>query len=124
MLSLGLSGYSTALAFWKGAHSLILGAPRHQHTGKVVIFTQESRHWRPKSEVRGTQVGVEEGRVECEAEQCEGGGGDDGVGGLWRSSWCWERGRTWPRAGILDDFRLGPPDRLLLWGVSVFCGHG
>lgn len=80
MLSLGPSGYSTALAFWKGAHSLILGAPRHQHTGKVVIFAQESGHWRPKSEVRGTQVGVEEARVGCATGQCgQGGGGGDGA---------------------------------------------
>ncbi|KAM7329411.1 hypothetical protein ACRRTK_011024 [Alexandromys fortis] len=49
-------GYSTALAFRKGVYSLVLGAPRHQHTGKVVIFTQESRQWRPKSEVSGTQM--------------------------------------------------------------------
>ncbi|KAI4531817.1 hypothetical protein MG293_018331 [Ovis ammon polii] len=33
-------GYSTELALWKGVQSLILGAPRHQHTGKVVLFTQ------------------------------------------------------------------------------------
>uniref|UniRef100_A0A8C0R4Q1 Integrin alpha-D-like n=1 Tax=Canis lupus dingo TaxID=286419 RepID=A0A8C0R4Q1_CANLU len=48
-------GYSTELAFWKGVQSLILGAPRHQHTGKVVIFTQASEQWRPKAEVSGTQ---------------------------------------------------------------------
>ncbi|ERE78869.1 integrin alpha-X [Cricetulus griseus] len=48
-------GYSTALAFWKGVYSLVLGAPRHQHMGKVVIFTQKSQKWRPKSEVSGTQ---------------------------------------------------------------------
>nr|BAE33446.1 unnamed protein product [Mus musculus] len=61
-------GYSTALAFWKGVHSLILGAPRHQHTGKVVIFTQESRHWRPKSEVRGTQIGSYFGASLCSVD--------------------------------------------------------
>uniref|UniRef100_A0A8C0L6W1 Integrin subunit alpha X n=1 Tax=Canis lupus dingo TaxID=286419 RepID=A0A8C0L6W1_CANLU len=48
-------GYSAELAFWKGVQSLILGAPRHQHTGKVVIFTQASEQWRPKAEVSGTQ---------------------------------------------------------------------
>lgn len=53
----GPSGYSTELALWKGVQSLVLGAPRHQHTGKVVIFIQESRQWRPKAEVTGTQVG-------------------------------------------------------------------
>ncbi|XP_052053514.1 integrin alpha-X isoform X2 [Apodemus sylvaticus] len=61
-------GYSIALAFWKGAHSLILGAPRHQHMGKVVIFTQESRHWRPKSEVRGTQIGSYFGASLCSVD--------------------------------------------------------
>uniref|UniRef100_M3YIX5 VWFA domain-containing protein n=1 Tax=Mustela putorius furo TaxID=9669 RepID=M3YIX5_MUSPF len=50
-------GYSTELAFWKGVQSLILGAPRHQHTGKAVIFTKTSGKWRPKAEVAGTQVG-------------------------------------------------------------------
>uniref|UniRef100_A0A8C0I2X1 Integrin subunit alpha X n=1 Tax=Balaenoptera musculus TaxID=9771 RepID=A0A8C0I2X1_BALMU len=50
-------GYSTELAIWKGVHSLVLGAPRHQHTGKVVIFTRVSGQWRPKAEVTGTQIG-------------------------------------------------------------------
>ncbi|XP_008683564.1 integrin alpha-X [Ursus maritimus] len=50
-------GYSAELAFWKGVQSLILGAPRHQHTGKAVIFTQTSEQWRPKAEVTGTQIG-------------------------------------------------------------------
>lgn len=56
------------MAFWKGVHSLILGAPRHQHTGKVVIFTQEARHWRPKSEVRGTQIGSYFGASLCSVD--------------------------------------------------------
>nr|XP_031543126.1 integrin alpha-X [Vicugna pacos] len=38
-------GYSTELALWKGLQNLVLGAPRHQHTGKVVLFTQVSRQW-------------------------------------------------------------------------------
>ncbi|XP_057634438.1 integrin alpha-D [Chionomys nivalis] len=61
-------GYSTALAFRKGVHSLVLGAPRHQHTGKVVIFTQESRQWRPKSEVSGTQIGSYFGASLCSVD--------------------------------------------------------
>ncbi|XP_028741481.2 LOW QUALITY PROTEIN: integrin alpha-X-like [Peromyscus leucopus] len=61
-------GYSTALAFWKGVHSLVLGAPRHQHTGKVVIFTQKSRRWRPKSEVSGTQIGSYFGASLCSVD--------------------------------------------------------
>ncbi|XP_038395658.1 integrin alpha-D-like isoform X1 [Canis lupus familiaris] len=58
-------GYSTELAFWKGVQSLILGAPRHQHTGKVVIFTQASEQWRPKAEVSGTQIGSYFGASLC-----------------------------------------------------------
>ncbi|KAH0514955.1 Integrin alpha-D [Microtus ochrogaster] len=61
-------GYSTALAFRKGVYSLVLGAPRHQHTGKVVIFTQESRQWRPKSEVSGTQIGSYFGASLCSVD--------------------------------------------------------
>ncbi|XP_049494667.1 integrin alpha-D-like isoform X1 [Panthera uncia] len=58
-------GYSTELAFWKGVKSLILGAPRHQHTGKVVLFTQESGQWKPKAEVAGTQIGSYFGASLC-----------------------------------------------------------
>ncbi|EGW03253.1 Integrin alpha-X [Cricetulus griseus] len=61
-------GYSTALAFWKGVYSLVLGAPRHQHTGKVVIFTQKSQKWRPKSEVSGTQIGSYFGASLCSVD--------------------------------------------------------
>ncbi|KAM4829695.1 uncharacterized protein RHO17_025336 [Thomomys bottae] len=50
-------GYSMEVAFSKGKRSLVLGAPRHQHTGKVVMFTQESGQWRPNAEVTGTQIG-------------------------------------------------------------------
>nr|XP_012423777.1 PREDICTED: integrin alpha-X isoform X2 [Odobenus rosmarus divergens] len=58
-------GYSTELALWKGVQSLILGAPRHQHTGKAVIFTQASGQWRPKAEVAGTQIGSYFGASLC-----------------------------------------------------------
>ncbi|XP_008591417.1 PREDICTED: integrin alpha-X [Galeopterus variegatus] len=61
-------GYSTELALWKGAQSLVLGAPRHQHTGKVVIFTQVSRQWRPKAEVTGTQIGSYFGASLCSVD--------------------------------------------------------
>ncbi|CAO2583477.1 Integrin alpha-X [Lemmus lemmus] len=61
-------GYSTALAFLKGVHSLVLGAPRHQHMGKVVIFTQESRQWKLKSEVSGTQIGSYFGASLCSVD--------------------------------------------------------
>ncbi|KAF3814074.1 hypothetical protein GH733_018106, partial [Mirounga leonina] len=49
----------------RGVQSLILGAPRHQHTGKAVIFTQTSGQWRPKAEVAGTQIGSYFGASLC-----------------------------------------------------------
>ncbi|KAI5131979.1 Integrin Alpha-X [Manis pentadactyla] len=61
-------GYSTELVLWKGVQSLVLGAPRHQHTGKVVIFTQVSGQWRPKAEVTGTQVGSYFGASLCSVD--------------------------------------------------------
>ncbi|XP_037670862.1 integrin alpha-X isoform X2 [Choloepus didactylus] len=61
-------GYSTELALWKGAQSLVLGAPRHQHTGKAVIFTQASGQWVPKAEVTGTQIGSYFGASLCSVD--------------------------------------------------------
>lgn len=85
VLRSGPSGYSTELALWKGVQSLVLGAPRHQHTGKVVIFTQKSRQWQPKAEVTGTQVGCGGARVEPEGGGVSRGGegADEGVRGSW-----------------------------------------
>uniref|UniRef100_A0A4X1TC30 Integrin subunit alpha D n=1 Tax=Sus scrofa TaxID=9823 RepID=A0A4X1TC30_PIG len=61
-------GYSAELVIWKGVQSLVLGAPRHQHTGKAVIFTQMSRQWKPKAEVAGTQVGCYFGASLCSVD--------------------------------------------------------
>ncbi|XP_045399201.1 integrin alpha-D-like isoform X12 [Lemur catta] len=69
-------GYSSELALWKGVQSLVLGAPRHQHTGKVVIFTQESGQWRPKAEVAGAQIGSYFGASLCSVD-VDGDGGTD-----------------------------------------------
>ncbi|KAB1263492.1 Integrin alpha-D [Camelus dromedarius] len=65
---LRLEGYSTELALWKGVQNLVLGAPRHQHTGKVVLFTQVSRQWKPKAEVTGTQIGSYFGASLCSVD--------------------------------------------------------
>ncbi|ELW66316.1 Integrin alpha-X [Tupaia chinensis] len=58
-------GYSTELALWKGEQNLVLGAPRYQHTGKVVIFTPGPKQWRLKAEVTGTQTGSYFGASLC-----------------------------------------------------------
>lgn len=59
VLSSAPSGYSSELTLWKGVQSLVLGAPRYQHTGKVVLFTQTSTQWEPRAEVVGSQVSVQ-----------------------------------------------------------------
>ncbi|XP_048189032.1 integrin alpha-D-like [Perognathus longimembris pacificus] len=61
-------GYSTQVALWKGARSLVMGAPRYQHTGKVVMFTQESGQWQPNAEVTGTQIGSYFGASLCSVD--------------------------------------------------------
>ncbi|XP_073740248.1 integrin alpha-D-like isoform X2 [Callorhinus ursinus] len=106
-------GYSTELALWKGVQSLILGAPRHQHTGKVVIFTQASGQWRPKAEVAGTQ----RAKWQCEVILCG------------------EQGHPWGRFGAaltvlgdvngdkLTDVAIGAPGEQESRG-AVFLFHG
>ncbi|XP_048189029.1 integrin alpha-X-like [Perognathus longimembris pacificus] len=61
-------GYSTQVVLWKGARSLVMGAPRYQHTGKVVMFTQESGQWQPNAEITGTQIGSYFGASLCSVD--------------------------------------------------------
>ncbi|XP_045705083.1 LOW QUALITY PROTEIN: integrin alpha-D-like [Phyllostomus hastatus] len=69
-------GYSIELALWKGVQSLVLGAPRHQHTGKAVIFTRMSGKWRPMAEVTGTQIGSYFGASLCSVDMDRDGSSD------------------------------------------------
>uniref|UniRef100_A0A5F9CUP6 Integrin subunit alpha D n=1 Tax=Oryctolagus cuniculus TaxID=9986 RepID=A0A5F9CUP6_RABIT len=62
------SGYSSQLVLWKGVQSLVLGAPRYEHTGKVVLFTQTSTHWEMRAEVTGTQIGSYFGSSLCSVD--------------------------------------------------------
>ncbi|XP_040828895.1 integrin alpha-X isoform X2 [Ochotona curzoniae] len=61
-------GYSSELTLWKGVQSLVLGAPRYQHTGKVVLFTQTSTQWEPRAEVVGSQIGSYFGASLCSVD--------------------------------------------------------
>nr|XP_051690911.1 integrin alpha-X isoform X1 [Oryctolagus cuniculus] len=61
-------GYSSQLVLWKGVQSLVLGAPRYEHTGKVVLFTQMSTHWEMRAEVTGTQIGSYFGSSLCSVD--------------------------------------------------------
>ncbi|XP_074064614.1 integrin alpha-D-like isoform X2 [Macrotis lagotis] len=58
-------GYSAMVAIWNGVQRLVLGAPRYQHTGKVVVFTNVDGSWEQEAEVNGTQVGSYFGATLC-----------------------------------------------------------
>ncbi|XP_074063289.1 integrin alpha-D-like [Macrotis lagotis] len=58
-------GYSTEVFTWNRAPSLVLGAPRYQHIGKVVIFVNSNRKWMKKTEVKGIQIGSYFGATLC-----------------------------------------------------------
>ncbi|XP_036614805.1 integrin alpha-D-like [Trichosurus vulpecula] len=58
-------GYSAMIAIWNGVQRLVLGAPRYQHTGKVVVFTSVGGTWEQEAEVKGTQVGSYFGATLC-----------------------------------------------------------
>ncbi|XP_072452923.1 integrin alpha-X-like isoform X2 [Notamacropus eugenii] len=58
-------GYSTEAFTWNGVQSLVLGAPRYQHIGKVVILVNRHSTWVHKAEVKGTQIGSYFGATLC-----------------------------------------------------------
>ncbi|XP_043824321.1 integrin alpha-D-like [Dromiciops gliroides] len=58
-------GYSTEAFTWNRAESLVLGAPRYQHVGMVVIFVMSYGTWVQKTEVKGTQIGSYFGATLC-----------------------------------------------------------
>ena len=120
MLTLAPSGYSTELALWRGTQSLILGAPRHQHTGKVVLFTQVSMQWRPQAEVTGTQVECGGG---LQGQRRRRGRGAGPLGEVLVSGERWDLAQGVTLAeGRQDDSQLCLPDRLLLRGLPLLRG--
>ncbi|XP_039766644.1 integrin alpha-M isoform X2 [Ornithorhynchus anatinus] len=58
-------GYSTDVAIQKRIWSLVLGAPRYQHTGKVVMFRKTTGIWYQWAEVTGAQIGSYFGATVC-----------------------------------------------------------
>ncbi|XP_044513472.1 integrin alpha-D-like [Gracilinanus agilis] len=58
-------GYSTMVAIWNRVQRLVLGAPRYQHTGKVIVFTDIDGTWKQEAEVKGTQIGSYFGATLC-----------------------------------------------------------
>ncbi|KAM9146692.1 integrin alpha-D-like isoform 2-T2 [Pangshura tecta] len=62
-----IEGYSSQVITANGQSSYVVGAPRYQHTGKVVLFSRDtnSRKWTPRSEQLGEQIGSYFGGTLC-----------------------------------------------------------
>ncbi|XP_038619354.1 integrin alpha-D-like [Tachyglossus aculeatus] len=58
-------GYSIDVATQQGIQGLVLGAPRYQHTGKVVMFRKIARSWKQWAQVTGAQIGSYFGATVC-----------------------------------------------------------
>ncbi|XP_050812638.1 integrin alpha-X isoform X1 [Gopherus flavomarginatus] len=60
-------GYSSQVITANGQSSYVVGAPRYQHTGKVILFSQDTkgREWTPRSELSGEQIGSYFGGTLC-----------------------------------------------------------
>uniref|UniRef100_A0A8C3HGC0 VWFA domain-containing protein n=1 Tax=Chrysemys picta bellii TaxID=8478 RepID=A0A8C3HGC0_CHRPI len=60
-------GYSSQVITANGQSSYVVGAPRYQHTGKVVLFSRDTkgRKWKRRSEHLGEQIGSYFGGTLC-----------------------------------------------------------
>ncbi|XP_044869076.1 integrin alpha-X-like [Mauremys mutica] len=62
-----IEGYSSQVVTANGQSSYVVGAPRYQHTGKVVLFSWDTSdgQWTPRWELQGEQVGSYFGGTLC-----------------------------------------------------------
>ncbi|XP_037670433.1 integrin alpha-M [Choloepus didactylus] len=61
-------GYAAEGFMWNRMQSVVLGAPRHQHTGLVVMFIQNAGTWELKTFVTGSQIGSYFGASLCSVD--------------------------------------------------------
>ncbi|KAH0515010.1 Integrin alpha-M [Microtus ochrogaster] len=61
-------GYSSAVIMRSRVQSLLLGAPRYQHTGLVVMFRQNFGAWEPQADIKGSQIGSYFGASLCSVD--------------------------------------------------------
>ncbi|XP_022444335.1 integrin alpha-M [Delphinapterus leucas] len=50
-------GYAAEVVLRNRVQSLLLGAPRYQHIGLVVIFKKDAGAWEKNAEIKGSQIG-------------------------------------------------------------------
>uniref|UniRef100_A0A8C2VIC5 Integrin subunit alpha M n=1 Tax=Chinchilla lanigera TaxID=34839 RepID=A0A8C2VIC5_CHILA len=61
-------GYAAAVIVRKQGQNLVLGAPRYQHTGLVVMFKQNAGAWESSAEIQGSQIGSYFGASLCSVD--------------------------------------------------------
>ncbi|XP_051001335.1 integrin alpha-M [Acomys russatus] len=61
-------GYASAVITRSRSQSLVLGAPRYQHTGLVVMFRQDSGAWESHANILGSQIGSYFGASLCSVD--------------------------------------------------------
>uniref|UniRef100_A0A8D0XTX0 VWFA domain-containing protein n=1 Tax=Sus scrofa TaxID=9823 RepID=A0A8D0XTX0_PIG len=61
-------GYAVEVILRNQAQSLVLGAPRYQHTGLVVMFKQNSGAWEKNADIKGSQIGSYFGASLCSVD--------------------------------------------------------
>ncbi|OBS63467.1 hypothetical protein A6R68_08021, partial [Neotoma lepida] len=66
-------GYASAVILRSRVQSLVLGAPRYQHTGLVVMFRENFGAWEPHANIKGSQIGSYFGATLCSVDM----NGDD-----------------------------------------------
>ncbi|NP_001076429.1 integrin alpha-M isoform 1 precursor [Mus musculus] len=61
-------GYASAVILRNRVQSLVLGAPRYQHIGLVVMFRENFGTWEPHTSIKGSQIGSYFGASLCSVD--------------------------------------------------------
>ncbi|XP_058425524.1 integrin alpha-M isoform X2 [Diceros bicornis minor] len=61
-------GYAVEVILRSPVQSFVMGAPRHQHTGLVVMFKQNAGAWQTNSRIKGSQIGSYFGASLCSVD--------------------------------------------------------
>ncbi|GAB1292756.1 Integrin alpha-M [Apodemus speciosus] len=61
-------GYASAVILRNRVQSLVLGAPRYQHIGLVVMFRENFGAWEPHTDIKGSQIGSYFGASLCSVD--------------------------------------------------------
>ncbi|KAM5227755.1 integrin alpha-M-like [Ctenodactylus gundi] len=61
-------GYAAAVIVKNWGQSLVLGAPRYQHVGLVIMFRQNTGTWEARAEIQGSQIGSYFGASLCSVD--------------------------------------------------------